>query len=269
MSSIRARARPWARPAFGVLLLLGLLPVLLVLVGALGSKFGWFSWKVGFGLLTADWAPKAAMLGLAAGAVAVVLALVVGARRLWIAAVLAVLAPAAVLAGLNGLRAQAASVPPVHDVSTDIDDPPMASPALLRERGPDANPIERAPLVDLRKNRPEVENWADGRVLRISADSCPQARPAVLPEAPAEAEARVERALTEAGLTLRPDRELGRVEATHTSTWYGFKDDVIVRIRPDGRGSRVDLRSVSRVGGSDIGANCARVSRIVEALSAP
>ena len=268
MSALRARARPWARPAFAALLLLGVLPVLLVVVGALGSKFGWFGWKVGFGLLTANWAPKAAMVGLAAGVLAVVLALVVGARRLWLAAVLAVLAAAAVLAGLNGLRAQAARNP-VHDVSTDIDDPPMPSAALLRARGPDAHSIERAPRMDIRKTRPEVENWADDRVLRISADTCPQARPAVLPEAPAEAEVRVERAFAEAGLALRPDGELGRVEATHTSAWYGFKDDVIARIQPDGRGSRVDLRSVSRVGGSDLGANCARVARIAEALSAP
>ena len=61
-------------------------------------------------------------------------------------------------------------------------------------------------------------------------------------------------------------QELGRVEGTHTSLWYGFKDDVIARVRPDGSGSRVDLRSVSRVGGSDLGANCARVTRIVDHL---
>ena len=267
MSNLRTRTRRWARPAFAALLLLGLLPLLLVAVGAAGSKFGWFGWKFGFGLLTVGWAPKAAFVGLAAGGLAVVLALVAGARRLWLAAVLAVLAPAAVLAGMNGLRAQAARVPPVHDVSTDVDDPPMASPALLRVRGPDANPIEREPRMEVRKGRPEVENWADDRVLRISADACPGAKPVLLPEAPAEAQARVEAALSNAGLRLRPGGELGRLEATATSFAYGFKDDVIARVRPEGRGSRVDLRSISRVGGSDIGANCARVTKIVATLS--
>ncbi|MBW3618164.1 MAG: DUF1499 domain-containing protein [Proteobacteria bacterium] len=267
MSAVRARVRPWARPAFAFLLLLGLSPLLLVLLGAVGSKLGWFGWKVGFGLLSVGWAPKAAFVGLAAGIIAVVLALVVGARRLWLAAVLAVLVPAAVLAGRNGLKTQAAANP-VHDVSTDIENPPMASAALLRERGPSANPIERTPRMEVRKGRPELENWADDRVLRISAEICPQARPVVLPEAPAEAEARVQRVLDEVGLEVRRGDELGRVEATHTSTWYGFKDDVIARIEPEGRGSRVDLRSISRVGGSDLGANCARVTRIVEALTA-
>lgn len=53
-----------------------------------------------------------------------------------------------------------------------------------------------------------------------------------------------------------------RVEGTYESFWWGFKDDVVARIDPE----RTDIRSVSRVGMSDIGANCARVTKIVEAL---
>jgi fatty-acyl-CoA synthase len=143
----------------------------------------------------------------------------------------------------------------------------MPSPALVALRGPDAHAIEREPRLEVRAGRPEVENWADDRVLRISADLCPAARPVRLALAPAEAEVRVEGAMREAGLLLRTGDELGRVEGTHTSFWYEFKDDVMARIRPDETGSRVDLRSISRVGGSDLGANCARVTRIVRALS--
>lgn len=264
--TLRERTRRWARPAFALLLLLGLLPLALVLLGALGTKSGLFDWRYGLGTLTAGWAPKAAFVGLAAGLAAIVLAVVSGARRLWLAAVLTLLAPAAVLAGLNGMRAQAGANP-VHDVSTDVADPPMPSPALVAERGPSAHPIEREPRTELRAGRPEVENWADNRVLRISGDLCRSARPVRLALAPAEAEERVEAALREAGLTVRTGDELGRVEGTHTSFWYEFKDDVIARVRPDGAGSRVDIRSISRVGGSDLGANCGRVTRIVQALS--
>jgi fatty-acyl-CoA synthase len=64
---MRRRAGPWIKPAFAVLILLGLLPLLLLAVGAVGSKLGWFSWKFGFGVLTVDWAPKAAFVGVAAG----------------------------------------------------------------------------------------------------------------------------------------------------------------------------------------------------------
>ena len=50
-----------------------------------------------------------------------------------------------------------------------------------------------------------------------------------------------------------------RIEATDTTLLFGFKDDVVVRIRPQDGGSRVDVRSVSRVGGSDVGTNARRV----------
>lgn len=264
--TLRDQTRRWARPAFAVLLLLGLLPLGLVLLAAVGAKFGWFDWRFGLGTITREWTPPAAALGLVAGFAAVVLAVVSRARRLWLAAVLTLLAPAAVLAGLSGMKARA-EANPVHDVATDIADPPMPSPALTALRGPDAHEIERDPRMEVRVGRPEVENWADDRVLRISADTCPAARPVRLALAPSEAEARVEAAMREAGLSLRSGDELGRVEGTHTSFWYEFKDDVIARIRPDGTGSRVDLRSISRVGGSDLGANCARVTKIVQALS--
>jgi uncharacterized protein (DUF1499 family) len=55
------------------------------------------------------------------------------------------------------------------------------------------------------------------------------------------------------------DSESGRIEATATSKLFHFVDDVVIRVRPDGAGSRVDLRSRSRVGQSDLGANAARI----------
>ena len=49
------------------------------------------------------------------------------------------------------------------------------------------------------------------------------------------------------------------IEATDTTFWFGFKDDVIIRITPEPDGSRVDIRSLSRVGKSDVGTNVKRV----------
>jgi uncharacterized protein (DUF1499 family) len=57
------------------------------------------------------------------------------------------------------------------------------------------------------------------------------------------------------------------VEATDTTGWFGFKDDISIRVRPDPNGSRVDVRSVSRVGRSDIGANATRVRDFLARLS--
>jgi uncharacterized protein (DUF1499 family) len=58
---------------------------------------------------------------------------------------------------------------------------------------------------------------------------------------------------------LTADRTAGRVEATDTTRWFGFKDDVTVRIAADGPGSRVDVRSKSRVGKGDLGTNAHRI----------
>ena len=60
--------------------------------------------------------------------------------------------------------------------------------------------------------------------------------------------------------------EEGRVEATATTFWFGFKDDVVVRVREYEAGSKIDVRSVSRVGASDLGANAARIERFLNAF---
>lgn len=264
--SLRERIKPVARPLLWALFLIGISPVLIAGLGAVGTKLGWFDWKVGFGDLAVGWAPKAAFAGLAAGLLAVVIAALAGARRLWAAVAVALLAPLLTLGAFAQLK-QKAELNPGHDVSTDVGDPPMPSAALLRLRGPAANPIERDPRTDLRKGRPEVENWADDRVLRAAADRCPDARTVRLPVPPAEAYARAKAAAEGAGARVVTDApEAGLLEATHESFWFEFKDDVLVRVRQEGAGSRIDVRSVSRVGGSDLGANCARVTRIVESL---
>ena len=58
----------------------------------------------------------------------------------------------------------------------------------------------------------------------------------------------------------------GRIEATARTFWFGFKDDVVVRVTPSGDGSRIDVRSVSRVGKSDVGANAKRIRTYLERL---
>ena len=63
------------------------------------------------------------------------------------------------------------------------------------------------------------------------------------------------------------DAPSGRIEAIATTSWWGFKDDVVIRVRPEGTGSRVDVRSVSRVGVSDLGANAKRVREFLAKLA--
>ena len=62
------------------------------------------------------------------------------------------------------------------------------------------------------------------------------------------------------------DKSSGRIEATDTTRWFGFKDDVVVRLTPWGAGTRVDVRSVSRIGRSDIGTNARRIRQYLDQL---
>lgn len=247
-------------------LLFAIAAPVLVLAGALGTKLGLWDWKVGFGLLTVGWAPKAAFLGLFTGLVAFYVAAFAGFRRLWPLALVAVLVPLATVIGFGALRAKAQALPPIHDYATRWSPPIMPSPQLIATRGPDANPVEPDPRMDLRPGRPEIENWADNRIARIGAEACPGAKPVTLARSPADAQAAVKAALSDAGLNTTSEAP-GRVEAVATSFWYGFKDDVVATITPAPAGSRVDFRSISRVGGSDLGANCERITKLAAALS--
>ena len=62
------------------------------------------------------------------------------------------------------------------------------------------------------------------------------------------------------------DAAAGVVEATDETFWFGFKDDVVVRVKPEGTGSIVDVRSVSRVGQSDLGKNAQRIGELLSHL---
>lgn len=244
----REAKRGWVGWLAWAALLAGLAAPLLILTGAVGTRAGVWDWTVGFGRLTVGWASKVALAAAVVGVVASGAALTN--RRYLLPALIGLLLGGATLGGFWQLR-QIARANPIHDVSTDWTDPPTFSAATMSDRAATGarNPVERDPLHKI-----------DGREVRVaetSARLCPGARPVLRTVTPAEAEA----ALKRVGATVTrsgPDS----VEGVHTSLMFGFKDDVVVRLR-DGR---ADVRSISRVGGSDLGANCRRVTRIVEAL---
>ena len=94
--------------------------------------------------------------------------------------------------------------------------------------------------------------------------------PIVLTVAPAEAFKRVDRVAMAMGwdVVARAPAD-GRLEAVDTTDWFGFQDDIVVRIRAEGTtGSRIDIRSKSRLGESDFGANAQRIRAFTERLRA-
>ena len=63
------------------------------------------------------------------------------------------------------------------------------------------------------------------------------------------------------------DAPSGRIEATATTPWFGFHDDIVIRVTPAANGSRVDIRSLSRVGRGDMGVNAKRIRAFLAKLA--
>jgi uncharacterized protein (DUF1499 family) len=95
----------------------------------------------------------------------------------------------------------------------------------------------------------------------------PDIKPLELPLPPADAFARALDAAKGMGWEIAAaDAAAGRIEATATTPWFGFHDDVVIRVVPAPKGSRIDVRSVSRVGRGDFGTNSKRIRAYLEKL---
>ncbi len=150
------------------------------------------------------------------------------------------------------LQRRAQSVPPIHDISTDLENPPVFV-AIVPLRADAPNPLTRTPDVTLQQR-----------------EGYPDLAPLTLPEPSGQVFARARQTAERLGWAIvSADPATGVIEATDTTRWFGFVDDVVIRITPWGTGTRVDVRSVSRVGRSDIGTNAERIRDFLAALQEP
>ncbi|MEE4361983.1 MAG: DUF1499 domain-containing protein [Pseudomonadales bacterium] len=161
---------------------------------------------------------------------------------------------ALLIVGNMGMQfSRASSVPPIHDITTAPEDPPRFD-AVLARRGSGTNSLE----------------YDAADLATPTRTAYPGVQPILSDRPPAESFAQALAAVRALGWELvAQDADAGRIEATEESMLYGFKDDVVIRVRPEGSGSRIDLRSASRVGQSDLGANAARIERFIERFGAP
>jgi uncharacterized protein (DUF1499 family) len=224
-------------------LVVGLAALAAMLLAGPGSRMGWWPFRTALGTIL----PWAAYGGVAA-AVLSLIALVLGGRR-GLAALALVFALAAFLPPFL-FRRSAQSVPPIHDVTTDTDNPPPFV-AVLEHRQGASNPAE----------------YGGPEIAAQQRKGYPDLRPVTLADPPARAfERALEAARGQGWEIVAAVPAEGRIEATDTTRWFGFKDDVVVRVKPEGTGSRVDVRSLSRVGKSDVGKNASRIRAYLRAL---
>jgi uncharacterized protein (DUF1499 family) len=145
----------------------------------------------------------------------------------------------------------ARSSPSINDVSTDLRDPPVFVAAAGNAFWAGKSMSYPGPFADsVRRGYPDLGPLVLGQS---------PARTFTLVRATAAAE--------RDWVITAADSEAGRLEATATTRWFGFKDDVVIRLR--GRGpdtTVVDMRSKSRVGKGDVGVNAARIRRYFTTL---
>ncbi|MCH9651075.1 MAG: DUF1499 domain-containing protein [Deltaproteobacteria bacterium] len=162
---------------------------------------------------------------------------------------------AAMIFSLAMAGSSAAKVPPIHDLTTDLEDPPVFVQA-----------------ADLPANRSRDLSYPHGDPETPSrqGDAYPDLHPIRLWLEPQEAYEACHQVLEQVGWTLTgTDESLGFLEATETSRIFRFVDDIVIRIRPHSNGgSVIDLRSTSRDGISDLGVNAERIRLFRDTLKA-
>jgi len=247
MDSETIKPRWWAQ----AILIGSIIAAVLLIISGVGTRFGIWEYTGGFtvasgGVLLAS---AAVFLGIVGYAVC----LFKGFKAERASLLVGVLISALILGQAAMQMAALAAVPAIHNISTDTLDPPDFDTLVAVRQAEGANPLAY-----------NAEVLAD-----VQQQAYPWVKTLSLSDSPAIALNNAVTVLNDMGLeVVNVSVDLGIVEATDTTFWYGFKDDVVVRIRnaDTGSGSIVDVRSVSRVGRSDLGLNAKRIGEVLSGL---
>jgi hypothetical protein len=217
-----------------------------LLVGAAGTRVGLWGYPAGSLLVTASvWFGFAAIL--LAGLAMVRSRQILGGFVVVIAAALVIVLPVRAWLASRGAA-------PIADVTTDPDNPPRYV-AVARLRPAGSNPVAHGgPLVAAAQRA-----------------AYPDLRPLVVLVPPRQALALAADTARAEGWTVVAEdlgfADLGRLEATDTSAWFGRTDDIVVRVLPHTAGSRIDVRSSARDDAHDGGRNARRIRRFLAYLA--
>lgn len=167
-------------------------------------------------------------------------------------AIVALVAGIVVIGAAWSQRPDSSGAPPIHDLTTDLDDPP-----------------EFVAVVPLRADAQNPPEYLDDGTAEAQSAAFPELVTLELDMPAPEVFAAAEEVVADMGWELvEADLLDGRIEATDTTYWFGFKDDVVIRIASGGERSYVDVRSKSRVGRGDMGTNARRIRAFLDALKA-
>ncbi|MGK7296152.1 MAG: DUF1499 domain-containing protein [Candidatus Wenzhouxiangella sp. M2_3B_020] len=228
-------------------LLLSLLALIVLLSGGPGYRLD--LWGLGFGLRGA--LQYGLFAGVAAAGLAVALLFMPSQRREHAPKLVAAIVLGLVPVGLFLWLLSTADRHPIHDITTDLDDPPRFEAVRA-----------------LRADAPNPADYGGEETAAVQREVYPDLDSLETRHSPAMVfDAALATAREQGWEIVAADEDDHRIEATDTTLWYGFKDDVVIRIEPSDGGSRLDIRSKSRVGRSDLGKNAARIRTYLGDLS--
>ncbi|HVH11457.1 MAG TPA: DUF1499 domain-containing protein [Longimicrobium sp.] len=246
MTDIDIERVPRRTPLAVAALAVAVVALILLFLAGPGTRFGTWDFTMGFKMMR--WA---AYLGIAAAVLGIVALALSHGRARWIAAAALLLGALAWFLPWN-LRREARGYPPIHDITTDTRNPPVF-----------------VAVVPLREGSPNPVEYEGDSIAAQQAEAYPDIRPLMMAMPVDSAFSLAVRAAREMGWeVVDQDRRAGRIEATATTGWFGFKDDVVIRVTSASGISRVDVRSVSRVGRGDIGENARRIREYLQRLRA-
>jgi uncharacterized protein (DUF1499 family) len=228
-------------------LLVAVLACFAAMMSGPGSRIGFWHFRTGFEILKGS--GYLALLAVVVSAAGAVICLKQKRKGLLLAIPGLVLG-LAVVGLLIQLRLKVQDVPPIHDITTDI-----------------VNPPQFVDILPLRRAAPNPATYGGPEIALKQMQAYPDIKPLVLGQP-------FEQAFESARATARSmgwnivaeDKKDGRIEATATTFWFGFTDDIVVRITPVGLRTIIDILSVSRVGRSDVGTNAERIRIFLEKL---
>jgi len=219
-----------------------------LLLAGFGTRLGIWEFRTGFAILKA-----AAYCGLALVVIAVLTLYRAAQKRRGMGVLFSVLAigAAAVAVALPvSWAVKASRVPRIHDISTDLNNPP--------------------PFVALAPERPGRVQYEGAEAAAEQQKAYPDLKTVLLDMPAQQAFARALDTAKEMGWDIAAEVPVeGRIEATATTFWFGFHDDISIRVVPAGVRSLLDVRSSSRVGISDVGTNAARIREFLKKFNAP
>jgi uncharacterized protein (DUF1499 family) len=254
LASLRRDPRGW------IVLLLGLGAPLAFFTAAGGSGIGLWGWQAG--LAAIPWIIVTALLTLILAIVFIVLNRRKGRKTRWPLLGLGMIATLGFLGFLIPYVTAITTLPAIHDITTDLADPPQFTALTLR-----ADNWDNIPGVDDRDMRGmnPRQRWAT-----VHQDAYPDIRSVRMDQPVAVVIEKAKRLAEDRGWDIASvDPAAGNLEATATVSLFRFKDDIVIRARAaeNGTASIIDMRSVSRVGVHDLGANAKRVRRFLSDLS--